>query len=70
MLLDELVVKYKVSKDQLLLSWILKHPSKIYPEIGTVKKERIKASLEAQKIELSDIDWFRMLEQSMGAALP
>ena len=69
LLLDELVVKYKVSKDQLLLSWILKHPSKIYPVIGTVKKERIKASLEAQKIELSDIDWFRMLEQSMGAAL-
>lgn len=48
LLLDALVIKYKTSKDQLLLSWILKHPSKIHPVIGTAKKERIKASLEAQ----------------------
>ena len=38
-LLDELTMKYNASKDQLLLSWILKHPSKIHPVIGTVKTE-------------------------------
>ena len=70
LLLDELAIKYKASKDQLLLSWILKHPSKIYPVIGTVKKERIKASFESQKIELSEVDWFRMLEESLGHKLP
>jgi predicted oxidoreductase len=70
LVLDELAIKYKASKDQLLLSWILKHPSKIYPVIGTVKKERIKASFESQKIELSEVDWFRMLEESLGHKLP
>lgn len=70
LLLDKLAIKYKASKDQLLLSWILKHPSKIYPVIGTVKKERIKASFESQKIELSEVDWFRMLEESLGHKLP
>ena len=70
LLLDELAIKYKASKDQLLLSWILKHPSKIYPVIGTVKKKRIKASFESQKIELSEVDWFRMLEESLGHKLP
>ena len=70
LLLDELAIKYKASKDQLLLSWILKHPSKIYPVIGTVKKERIKASFESHKIELSEVDWFRMLEESLGHKLP
>jgi predicted oxidoreductase len=70
LVLDELAIKYKASKDQLLLSWILKHPSKIYPVIGTVKKKRIKASFESQKIELSEVDWFRMLEESLGHKLP
>ena len=40
LLFDELTNKYNASKDQLLLSWILKHPSKIHPVIGTVKSEK------------------------------
>ena len=70
LLLDELSVKYSVSKDQLLLAWILKHPSKIHPVIGTVKKDRIKASYDSVNIDLSEIDWFRMLEVCQGHKLP
>jgi predicted oxidoreductase len=69
-LLDELTMKYNASKDQLLLSWILKHPSKIHPVIGTVKTERINAAQNSLSIDLSEIDWFRMLETSLGHKLP
>ena len=69
-LLDELTMKYNASKDQLLLSWILKHPSKIHPVIGTVKPERINAAQNSLSIDLSEIDWFRMLETSLGHKLP
>ncbi|MDC0116921.1 aldo/keto reductase [Flavobacteriaceae bacterium] len=69
-LLDELSVKYNVSKDQLLLCWILKHPSKIHPVIGTVKAERIIAAKDSLSIRLSEIDWFRMLETYLGHKLP
>jgi predicted oxidoreductase len=64
--LDELVEKYKASKDQLLLAWILKHPSGIHPVIGTATPERITKASEAVKIDLSEIDWFKMLVASQG----
>ena len=70
LLLDELTNKYNASKDQLLLSWIIKHPSKIHPVIGTVKSERINAAKNSLSIELTEIDWFRMLETYLGHKLP
>ena len=70
LLLDELSKKYSASKDQLLLSWILKHPSKIHPVIGTVKSERISAAKNSLNIKLKEIDWLRMLETSLGHKLP
>ena len=69
-LLDELTKRYNASKDQLLLSWILKHPSIIHPVIGTVKTERINAAQNSLSIDLSEIDWFRMLETYLGHKLP
>ncbi|MBL6649111.1 MAG: aldo/keto reductase [Flavobacteriaceae bacterium] len=70
LLLDEFCEKYTATKDQLLLSWILKHPSNIHPVIGTVKKERILKAIESEYIKLSEIDWFRMLETYLGHKLP
>ena len=69
-LLDELSTKYNASKDQLLISWILKHPSKVHPVIGTTNFERISSASCANKIKLSNIDWFRMLETYLGHKLP
>jgi predicted oxidoreductase len=68
--LGTLSEKYNVSKDQLLLAWILKHPSQIYPVIGTTSKERIQAAANAVAIEMSDIDWFQLLVASQGHKVP
>ncbi len=65
-LLDELTQKYDASKDQLLLAWILKHPSGIHPVIGTTNKERIRMAASSPTIPLTEIDWFRMLVESQG----
>ena len=64
--LDELVEKYSATKDQLLLAWILKHPSGIHPVIGTATPERITNAIESVKIELTEIDWFKLLVASQG----
>ena len=64
--LDELVRKYDASKDQLLLAWILKHPSGIHPVIGTATPERITKASEAVQLDLSEIDWFKLLVASQG----
>ncbi|MBL4662349.1 MAG: aldo/keto reductase [Flavobacteriaceae bacterium] len=69
-LLNELSQTYNASKDQLLLAWIMKHPSGIHPVIGTTNKERISLAAKTENIALSEIDWFRMLIESQGHKVP
>ncbi len=65
-LMVTLTKKYYATEDQLLLAWILKHPSKIYPVVGTATPKRLKLAVEATKIELELQDWFLLLEASNG----
>ena len=67
---DKLKNKYDCTDYQLLISWLLKHPSKVYPVIGTTKSDRIKSTLESLKIEIDLIDWFELLEASVGKRVP
>ena len=62
--------KYSCTDYQILISWLLKHPSRIYPVIGTTKSNRIKSTLESLKIEIDLIDWFELLEASVGKRVP
>ena len=57
-LLVQLVEKYGVGSDTILLSWILKHPSKVIPVAGTVNIARIQALMKAVELPLDDLDWF------------
>lgn len=68
--LKELVKKYDCSEDTLLLAWVLKHPAKISPVIGTTNKERILNANKASKIELELEDWFTLLVASQGHKVP
>ena len=67
---ESLKDKYSCTDYQLLISWLLKHPSKVYPVIGTTKSDRIKKSMKSLKIEIELIDWFELLEASLGNRVP
>ena len=69
-LLTSLCEKYACPADQLLLAWLMHHPSKIYPVVGTTSGARLKKALDAGKIKLEITDWFLLLEASMGKPLP
>ncbi|MGS2740308.1 aldo/keto reductase [Sinomicrobium sp. M5D2P17] len=69
-LLMDLVVKYHISADQLLLAWILKHPAGIHPVIGTTSPERITNAVKAPGIEMETEDWFSLLVASQGHKVP
>lgn len=64
--LKELADKYDVEENQLLLAFILKHPAKIIPVIGTSKVETVRHLKKSLLIDLEAIDWFRILEASRG----
>lgn len=68
--LEGLTEKYSATKDQLLLAWVLKHPSNIYPVIGTTTPERITNAAKSLEIELSLEDWFLLLTESQGHRVP
>lgn len=56
--------------EQLALAWLLKHPSRIVPVIGTGDPERIAAAAASTDIELSREDWFAVLAASRGRDVP
>lgn len=65
-LLVQLVEKYGVGSDTILLSWILKHPSKVIPVAGTVNIARIQQLMKAVELPLDKLDWFAIWTESMG----
>lgn len=69
-LLVQLVEKYEVGSDTILLSWVLKHPSKIIPIAGTVNTARIQALKKAVELDLDQLDWFAIWSESMGNKVP
>ena len=64
--LAELTKKYDATEDQLLLAWVLKHPSKVHPVVGTATPKRLKKAMEAIAIDLELQDWFLLLEANEG----
>lgn len=69
-LLVALVKKYEVGSDTILLSWILKHPSKVIPVAGTVNIARIQSLMKSVELELDQQDWFAIWTESMGNEVP
>lgn len=62
----ELCDKHNAEENQILLAFILKHPSKIIPVIGTSKAETIRTLSQTLQIDLDLEDWFRILESIRG----
>ncbi len=69
-LLVQLVEKYGVGSDTILLAWILKHPANIIPVAGTVNTARIQALNKAVTLDLDTLDWFALWSESMGNKVP
>ena len=69
-LLTDLVTKYDVSSDLILLAWILQHPSNIVPVVGTTNLTRIPQLNKALSLKLDLEDWFAIWTESMGNRVP
>lgn len=65
----ELQEKYNCELDQLLLSWIMTHPSDPLPVIGTADKEKLKRLATASEISMEKEDWYKLLEASRGESV-
>lgn len=61
---------HAVSLDQVLLAWLMRHPSGILPVIGTSRLERVTSALEAAAVRLSREEWYDIWQASTGKIIP
>ena len=68
--LDAIAKERGTSRMVVALSWLLKHPSKIIPIVGSTNPGRIREALKAADLELTREEWYRLLLAGRGEPLP
>jgi predicted oxidoreductase len=56
--------------DQLAYAWIMAHPSRPVPIVGSNKIERVAAAVRAAQIELTREDWYALWTAAQGRNIP
>ena len=56
--------------EQLAYAWVLAHPSRPLPVIGTNKLERLESAARADGITLEQEDWYALWEAAQGRRVP
>jgi predicted oxidoreductase len=52
------------------LAWLLRHPARIQPIIGTMNPTRLATACAADAVNLTRLEWFRLLEAARGRQVP
>jgi predicted oxidoreductase len=52
------------------LAWLLKHPAKIQPIVGSIKPDRIREAAKADELDLTREEWYRLLIAARGEPMP
>jgi len=69
-LVAELAKVKNVSAEAILMAWILHHPAKIQPVIGTTNPARIAAACQGDGVTLTREEWYRLFTSGRGENLP
>ena len=68
--LEEIAKARGVSRTVVALAWLLRHPSKIIPIIGSNNPDRIREAASATEVELTREEWYRLFTAARGEPLP
>ena len=68
--LDEIARDHGASRTAIALAWLLKHPARIVPIVGTTNPEKIRDAVRADNIELSRDEWYRLFRAALCQPLP
>jgi predicted oxidoreductase len=69
-LVGQLAERKGTSREALVLAWLLKHPARIQPVVGSTHPGRIAACADAERVQLTREEWFSLYISSRGARLP
>ncbi len=69
-LVAELAARHGVSREAVVLAWLLRHPAGIQPVLGTVRPTRLEACAEALGVQLSRVEWYELFAAARGERMP
>lgn len=69
-LLDSAAEEFGVSRTAAAYSWIMAHPARIIPIVGSQKADRIAEATDALKVRWTRANWYAVLVASKGEPLP
>jgi predicted oxidoreductase len=69
-LLDATAAKHGVSRTAITLAWLMKHPARILPIVGTIRPDRIREATRADTVDLPREDWYRIYVAARMEPLP
>ncbi len=67
--IDKVARNYDVPKSAIPIAWILRHPAKIQPIVGTTNPKRLKEICQASNVNLTRKEWYD-LYKAAGNKLP
>jgi len=69
-LVQEYAQRHETTAEAILLAWLLKHPAKIQPVLGTSRPDRLRACAKAVSVSLSREEWYSLFAAARGAPMP
>lgn len=71
-LIGELAEQMETTPDSVVLGWLMRHPAKIQPVIGSTRPERIIACQDAAKVagQMTREEWYKLYVSARGDAMP
>ena len=69
-LMDQTAAKYGITRTVIALAWLLKHPAKIIPIVGSLNPAHIVDATKADAVDLDREDWYRLLVAARMQPLP
>jgi predicted oxidoreductase len=67
--IDEIAAKHGVSNTTIAIAWLLRHPAKMQPVIGTMNLDRLRDCCKASEVWLSREEWYEIY-RAAGNVLP
>lgn len=67
--IDAMAERYGVSNTTIAITWILRHPARMQPIVGTTNPERVKQVALASGVSLTRQEWYEIY-QAAGNTLP
>jgi predicted oxidoreductase len=69
-LVHEYARRHATTFEAIMLAWLLKHPAKIQPVLGTTRPDRLRSCAKALSISLSREEWYSLFSAARGAPMP